>query len=408
MRNNVKTFFKWLFIAILLGVVVGYTSIAFHFCIEIATKLRGRFPWLLFGLPLGGLFIVAFYKAFKAENHKGTDFILASIRENKPVTTETSFLIFVSTVVTHLFGGSSGREGAALQLGGSIADFLGKNLKLDEKDMSIITICGMCTAFATLFGTPLTAVIFSIEVVSIGIMHYSALFPCIVAASTGCMFAWHLGVERTFFPITGIPAFEPVALIRVSLLAVMGAILSIVFCRVMHKVTHIYKDKFKNPYLRAFVGGCIVIALTYIVGNRDYNGAGMDIINIAFTGKVVWYAFMLKIIFTALTLGAGFKGGEIVPAFFTGATFGNVMGPVLGLSPSFGAGIGLISVFCGVTNCPIASIMLSIEIFGSEGLMFFAAACAIGYLLSGYTGLYSEQKILYSKTRAEYINRKAE
>lgn len=406
MRSNVKAFCKWFLIAILLGFVVGYFSVLFHFSIEIATKLRTKFPYLLYLLPLAGVFIVAYYRAFGAADHKGTDFVLASIRENKPITTETSFLIFLSTVVTHLFGGSSGREGAALQLGGSLADFFGKRLNMDSKDMSIITICGMCTAFATLFGTPLTAVIFSIEVVSVGIMHYSALFPCIVAAVTGCMFASHLGVEKTFFPIEGIPAMTPDAFFRVGVLAIMGAVVSVFFCYTMHFVSKKYKDIFKNAYLRAAAGGFIVIALTLIVGNRDYNGAGMDIINLAFTGRVVWYAFLLKIIFTAFTLGAGFKGGEIVPAFFAGATFGNVVGPLFGLSPSFGAGIGLISVFCGVTNCPLASMILSVEIFGSEGLMYFALSCAIGYLLSGYTGLYSEQKILYSKTKAEYINRK--
>lgn len=408
MKSNIKAFFKWLLIAVFLGIVIGLLSVLFHYSIDIATEIRQERPYLLYLLPLGGVFIVFLYKLFKAEGHKGTDFVIASVRENDTVTPETSVLIFLSTVVTHLFGGSSGREGAALQLGSSVADMIGKKLNLDKKDISLITICGMATAFATLFGTPITAVIFSMEVVSVGIMHYSALFPCVVASATGCMLASHFGVKPTSFPLTGVPSMTPDNLLRVAVLAIFGAALSILFCLAMHKASHFYKDKFKNPYIRIIAGAVFVIILTFIVGNRDYNGAGMDMINLAFTGKVVWYAFILKIIFTALTLGAGFKGGEIVPAFFTGATFGNIAAPILGLSPSFGAGVGLISVFCGVTNCPVASIMLSIELFGSEGLIFFALSCGVGYLLSGYTGLYSEQKILYSKTKAEFIDRKTE
>ena len=408
MKVNSKAFIKWMAIAIVIGLVVGFISTMFHYAIEYATEFRYDHPWMLYLLPVAGVLIVGIYRHYNAENHRGTDFILASIRENKPITTETSIMIFFSTVITHLCGGSSGREGAALQLGGSLADYFGKLIKLDEKDMSLITIVGMCTAFAALFGTPLTAVVFSIEVVSIGIMHYSALFPCVVSAVTACMLAWNMGVHKTFFSVIGVPALTPEYFIRVALLAIMGAILSVVFCRSMHAGKKFYKKYFKNKFTRAIAGGFIIIALTLLVGNRHYNGAGMEMIQFAFVGKVVWYAFILKIIFTSLTLGAGFRGGEIVPAFFTGATFGNVAAPLVGLSPSFGAGIGLISVFCGVTNCPIASIILSIELFGTDGVLFYALACAIGYLLSGYTGLYSEQKILYSKTRAEYININAE
>ncbi len=401
-------FCKWLIIAVFLGIVVGAAAVLFHFSVDVVTEFRVEHPYIIFGLPLGGIFIAWFYKALGAKDHKGTNFVLIAVRENKLVSPSTAPLIFVSTLITHFFGGSSGREGAALQLGSSIADFLGKFLKLDDKDMSLITICGMCTAFAALFGTPITAAVFSIEVISVGIMHYSALFPCVLAAATGCMIADKFGVPPTSFVIEGIPEISVVSIMEVSALAMLGAVLSIVFCEIMHKASHLYKSKFESPYKMAAAGGIIVILMTLIVGNEDYNGAGMSIINMAFEGHVVWYAFILKIIFTAATLGAGFKGGEIIPAFFTGATFGNFMSAHVGLTPSFGAGIGLIAVFCGVTNCPISSIILSIELFGSEGLLFFGIVCAIGYMLSGYTGLYSEQKILYSKTKAEYINRKAE
>ena len=176
---------------------------------------------------------------------------------------------------------------------------------------------------------------------------------------------------------------------------------------VMKKVSAFYKKYLPNQFLKAIVGGIIVIVLTFIVGNYDYNGAGMEIIESAFHTDMVWYAFLLKIIFTAFTLGAGFKGGEIVPTFFTGAAFGNVASKLVGLNSSFGTGIGLICLFCGVTNCPLTSMVLSVELFGSLGLPFFAIACATSYMLSGYIGLYSEQKIVYSKTKAEFIDKKA-
>ena len=406
--DDLFQFCKWIAISIFLGIIVGSTAVLFHFSVDVVTEFRIEHPYIILGLPLGGIFIAWFYKVLGEKDNKGTNFVHIAVRENKLVSPSTAPLIFISTLITHFFGGSSGREGAALQLGSSIADFIGKFIKLDEKDMSIITICGMCTAFAALFGTPITAAIFSIEVVSVGIMHYSALFPCLLAAATGCMIAEYFGVPPTSFVINGIPDVSVLSILEVTALSVLGALLSIIFCFIMHRTTALYKKKFSSPYKMAAAGGIVVIILTFIVGNQDYNGAGMHIINRAFEGNVVWYAFILKMIFTAATLGAGFKGGEIIPVFFTGATFGNFAAPHMGLSPSFGAGIGLIAVFCGVTNCPISSIMLSIELFGTEGLMFFAIVCAIGYMLSGYTGLYSEQKLLYSKTRAEYINRKAE
>lgn len=406
--SNFQQFIGWTVFAVAVGVMVGTISVLFHFAIEIATELRLEYPWIIYFLPIGGIAIIAMYRFFGMKQDKGTNFILVAVRSNEPVSVCIAPLIFVSTVITHLFGGSSGREGAALQLGGSISAKLGRLVKLDEKDERVITMCGMSAAFSALFGTPITAVIFSMEVITVGVMHYSAMVPCVVSALIGMGIASMFGILPTSFDLLGVPAHITVAGAgSVALLGIGCAVLSILFCAVMKKTSYIYRKYIPNTMLRAFAGGCIVLALTLLLGTRDYNGAGMGIIAQAIQGNAKPEAFLLKILFTALTLGAGFKGGEIVPTFFVGATFGCVVGQFLGLSPSFSAGLAMAALFCGVTNCPLTSVILCIELFGVQGLGYYALICAVSYMLSGYYGLYSEQKIMYSKIRPEFINRNA-
>lgn len=404
MSKDMKAFIKWVLVAILVGVVVGLVSTAFHYAVGFVTTYRMQHSIIILLLPLGGIFIVWLYKILGAENDQGTNFVLVSCRGKEKVPLRTTLLIFVSTVVTHMFGGSSGREGAALQLGSSLSDTIGTVFKFDEEDMNVMSMCGMAAAFSALFGTPVTSAVLSIEIVSIGVMHFSALVPCIVAAVTGWMVAKNFGVLPTAYKINDICELDVDNICRVLILAVLCAFVSMLFCFIMKRVAGLYKKYIENKYLRAIAGGAIIIVFTLIAGTKDYNGAGMDIIARSFTGSIPIYVFLIKIIFTAFTLGAGFKGGEIVPAFYTGATFGNAISGLFGIDPSFGAGIGLVSIFCGVTNCPVTALILSIELFGSEGLPFFASACAVSYMLSGYTGLYTAQKIIYSKRRDERID----
>ena len=234
--------------------------------------------------------------------------------------------------------------------------------------------------------------------------YYAGLIPCLMSASVGYLIATLLGVSPTRFTVT-LPALNVWTMFLVILLAIGCALVSILFVRGMHFIEHGAVKGLKNPYIRAAVGGFLIIGLTLLLG-RDYNGAGMDIITRAVEqGQATPWAWFLKILFTAVTIGCGFKGGEVVPSFFVGATFGCVAAQALGLPGGFGAAIGLIAVFCGAVNCPIASVLLSMELFGSaDGVLYFAFACAISYLLSGYCGLYSSQTILYSKLRAEFIN----
>ena len=397
-------FFKWLLIAGAAGLLGGLIGSAFHLSVGWASELRGQNPWLLYLLPVAGLAIAGLYRLTGMER-KGTNSIIDSIHSGDRVSILLLPAIFISTVLTHLFGGSAGREGAALQIGGSLGFFIGKTSRLDDKDMRIATLCGMSAVFSALFGTPLTATLFVLEVISVGVMYYSALVPCLISALLALWVSSLFGVEPTRFVLAA-PELNAALLLRVAVLALLCALMSIVFCVVMHKTGELFQSKLKNSYLRAAVGGVTVVLLTLLSGTRACNGAGMDIITRAIEQGAAepWWLFVLKLVLTAVTIGSGFKGGEVVPTFFVGACFGCVVGPLLGIPAGFAAAIGLTCLFCGAVNCPVGSILLSIELFGSGALVYFALACGIAYMLSGYFGLYSSQKILYSKLRAEFIN----
>ena len=405
--KSAGTSIKWVVFALITGLVVGSIATMFHFSIAIATMIREKTPWVIFLLPIGGLIIVRCYRMVKDEKELSTNSVLSAIHSNEKLPLKMAPLIFVSTVITHLFGGSAGREGAALQLGGSIGNGLGGLFRFDDNDKHIMIMCGMSAAFAALFGTPMAAAIFSMEVISVGIMQYSALVPCVIASLSAFSVAQLFGVGQELFLVEWVPNFTIFSAAKVTILAVLCAVLSIAFCVLLHQTEHLYKKLFKNQYLRVVVGGCLIIVLTLLVGDQTYNGTGMHVIEEAMEGHVVPYAFILKMLFTAITIGAGYKGGEIVPSFFIGATFGCLFGNVIGFAPDLCAAVGMASLFCGVTNCPITSLLISFELFGYEGMPYYLLAIAFSYMLSGYYGLYSSQRIMYSKYRTKYINRQS-
>ncbi len=400
----VKTFFKWAVIAVCTGLLSGIIGTLFHKSVELATDFRQHHDLIILFLPIGGIVILVLYKFFKLTEATGTNEIINSVRTDEKVSPALAPSIFISTVITHLFGGSAGREGAALQLGGSIGSIIGRLFRLDEKDMHIVTLCGMSGVFSALFGTPMAATFFALEVISVGVIYYVGLVPCILSALVAFRISLYFGVKPISFSDVAVPDISFLVVIKIVVLAVICAVISIFFCLSIKQTRAFMNKVFKNEYLRIFIGGLVVAALTFIIGSRDYNGAGMDIITNAVNGSAKPEAFLLKIVFTAITIGAGYKGGEIVPTFFIGATLGCIVGSILGIGPGFGAAIGLIALFCSVVNCPVTSIILSIEIFGAKGFMLFVIACAVSYMLSGYYGLYSKQKIVYSKLKAEYIN----
>ena len=419
----VTALLKWLAVGALVGGVGGFVGALFHLGVDCATNVRLAHPWILYLLPLGGVVIALLYRLCRLEG-AGTNAVIESVHFGKKIPTLLVQLIFVSTVITPLCGGSAGREGAALQIGGGIGYRTGTLLRLGEKDLPLATLCGMAGVFSALFGTPLTATIFALEVISVGVLYYAGLLPCITASLTGYYIALLIGMVHQHFKLVEVfsvldniimgveptrftvamPALAWPTLGLVAVLAVGCALVSILFCRGLHITEHLAARVLKDPFLRAAAGGCVIVAATLLLGTTDYNGAGMDVVARALSGQADPWAWLLKLAFTAVTIGCGFKGGEVVPSFFVGATFGCAAGGLLGLPPSFAAAVGLVAVFCGAVNCPIASVILSIELFGSGGLVYFAAACALSYLLSGYCGLYSSQTILYSKLKAEFIN----
>lgn len=396
---------KWVIFAILVGTIVGLCGSAFYFGMSYVTFLRTAHPWLILLLPAGGLVIVGLYHLFHDEKDTGTNLVISAIHSGDELPFRMAPLIFISTLITHLFGGSAGREGAALQMGGSIGNALGRLFRFDEKDKHVMIMCGMSAAFSALFGTPMAAAIFPMEMVSVGVMYYIALVPCVISSLVAHGIAVSFGVSNELFLIGEIPSFGILSSVKISVLAILCALVSILFCVILHQTGHLYKKLFKNPYLRVFAGGCLVVLLTCLVGSQSYNGTGINIIENCINGTVRPEAFLLKMLFTALTLGAGYKGGEIVPSFFTGAAFGCLFGNLLGFSPTLCTAVGMTSVFCGVTNSPITSLLISFELFGYDGMPYFLLATAFSYMLSGYFGLYRSQKIVYSKYKTNYINK---
>lgn len=402
--RHFKIFFKWTILSLFIGVIVGFFSSIFGVCMAWANDTRASHDFLILFLPLGGLFIVWIYHYFHFEENSGTNRILDTVHSKNTIPFRMAPLIFISTVITHLLGGSAGREGAALQIGGSFGDKIGRVLKLDEMDKKVMVMCGMSAAFSALFGTPMAAAIFPLEVITVGVMYYVALLPCVFSSLVASFFANEFGISPESFHILQIPSISIENALKIALIAIICAFVSSIFCTLLHTTSYLYAKYLSNPYIRVVVAGCLITAFTFLLGTRDYNGAGIDVIERAFLEDVVPYAFLLKMLFTAITLGAGYRGGEIVPSFFIGATLGCFLGEIFSLSPSLCAGLGMAAVFCGVTNCPITTLLISFELFGFEGIPYFLITIAISYMLSGYSGLYHEQKIMYSKYKARYIN----
>lgn len=407
----IKTFAVWFFLAVILGLITGFVGGFFHKLIAYATKIRTENDICIWFLPIAGVIIAALYSLSK--ERLTTDTVILSIREGKAVSPLMVPLIFIGTVLTHLTGGSAGREGAALQIGGGIGSLTGRCIKADAKTIGILTVAGMAGAFSAIFTTPVTAAVFAIEVVTVGHMRYFQLMPCLVSSVTAFMVSLSLGNERLYYGNVSFPELSLSVLIKVVIAAVIISLASSFFCIILHKTEKMLKSGIKNAYLRAFFGGICIIALTLILNTRMFNGAGTDTIAFMLSGDeakikasmtgIMTLAFLIKTVMTAITIGSGFKGGEIVPAFFSGAVLGALLGVIFGADPSFFASIGMIGMFSGITNCPMASIIMGCELFGSEGLIYVALSVGIGFILSGKFGLYEGQRLVYEKYGVDKI-----
>ena len=396
---------QWFFLAVPTGLVCGLVGTLFHLSVERVTELRAAQPWLLFLLPAAGLLITALYKITKCEG-VGTNNVIRAVQSGEPVSILLVPAIFLGTVLTHLCGGSAGREGAALQMGGSIGWNLGILLHLKDYDRRTATISGMAAFFSALFGTPLAATLFAMTIEDVGLTFTSAFVPAFTSAliAYGCSLTF--GIAPTRFALTA-PELTVWNAFLIILLGVACAAVSRLFCSTLHFMEHTVPKRIPNPWVRVLAGSVLVIGFSYLFGVGRYNGAGMNIITAAVEqGQALPWDFLCKIFLTALTLSCGFKGGEVVPSFFVGATFGCAFGPLLGLPAGFAAAVGLVSVFCGATNALIPSILLGFELFGGAGLELIALGCGICYMLSGHHGLYSSQTFVTNKLRSEYMSHK--
>lgn len=405
----VETLLKWIFLSIIIGIGVGLISAAFSYALELATEFRMAHKYLVLGLPVGGLAIVALYNVCGQEKNAGTNMVMQLVRDDEDkMPGRIAPLILVSSIITHFFGGSAGREGAALQFGAGIGDWFGRIIHINESDRKIITLASMSAAFAGLLGTPMAAALFPMEVISVGVMYYSALVPCVFSAfiAQEVSVFLHVRTLTTPYNIVDLPNFYSWDTCKFVLLAICFALAGALFCTLMHRTEELYARLFPNRYLRIVVGGCAVALLYFVLRTDAYLGLGSHVIRASFTEPAGYEQFALKMVFTALTLCAGYKGGEIVPSFFIGATLGSALSTIFGMPVALCAACGMVGVFCAATNCPIASFIIAFELFGGKGMPFYCIVIAISYLMSGYTSLYKEQRIVYSKTENKYINRK--
>ena len=394
-----KILYKWGLLGLLMGVIGGLLGALFHHALHFVTHIRTENSWLIFLLPVGGLLTVGLYMFLFKGRNRGTNEIIDAVLNGQSVNPLIAPGIFVATSITHLFGGSAGREGAALQIGGSVASFMGRLLKLKENERTVLVMSGLASVFAGLFGTPLTATLFTMEFASVGTIFSPALLPCYLAAFTASQVSALLGVHAETAVLENILQITPLSGVQLLVLAILVGLLGVLMCFTFHKAEHLARHFIKNPWLRIAIGGAVITVLTLLVGDHRYNGAGMDMALKAVEGHADWYDFILKMAFTAITLAAGFKGGEIVPTFCIGATFGCLMGGLLGMDPGIAAALGLVGLFCCATNSPITAMILSIEMFGSGNIYAFALVCIVSYVISGNWGLYSSQIIRFSKAR---------
>lgn len=406
---------KWTLITIPVSLFAGSAVALFLWMLQQVTEIRWHHPWLLFLLPVSGILIYLSYYYGGKDAEAGNNLIMDEI--HKPgggVPFRMAPLVLLTTVATHLFGGSAGREGTAVQIGGSISSWIGKKLKLDKADTKILLMTGVAAGFGAVFGTPLTGAIFALEVITVGKINHKALLPCFMASVLADIVCKQWGILHTQYTIVfkdilagtdGIFRVDWPLLFCVIFAGVLFGLASYLFSELSHTIKNYSQRWIPKKWMIPLIGGLIIIGLTYLMGTDSYLGLGVDnpnpnavsILSCFRPGGASYLSWFWKLLFTAITLSMGFKGGEVTPLFFIGAALGNAVGMLTGAPVDLMAGLGFIAVFAGATNTPIACTLMGVELFGSEHLVYFAIACFTAYYFSGHTGIYSAQRLGYSK-----------
>lgn len=411
-HDHALSVIRWLVVLAPMSALVGTACAAFLWSLDVATRARFTYPWLLYCLPLGGAAIGLLYHRFGRSVEGGNNLIVEQIHEpGGGVPLRMAPLIFLGTVVTHLFGGSAGREGTAVQLGGSLASTVGTQFRLDEDGQRVLLMAGIAAGFGAVFGTPLAGAVFALEVLSMGRVEYRALVPCLAAAVLGDWTCSQWGIHHTLYQIsylhgaTGKIEIAPLLLIKSAVAGVCFGLAGLAFAEANHGLSALFKRVIGFAPLRPLVGGVIVIGLVFAFGTRDYLGLGVWSADPAaatiagfFNNPVDYRSWALKMLFTVVTLASGFKGGEVTPLFFIGAALGSALAGVLGAPVSLFVGLGFVAVFAGAANTPLACTIMGIELFGATHGVYIATACFIAYLCSGHSGIYLSQRVAVSKT----------
>ncbi|HVU39287.1 MAG TPA: DUF190 domain-containing protein [Opitutales bacterium] len=406
--DNLRQLAYWTLLVVPVGLLAGTASAFFLWSLEKVTDLRFAHGWLLFLLPAGGYAVGWVYHRLGRDAEGGNNIILEQIHEpGGGVTARMAPLVLLGTLITHLFGGSAGREGTAVQMGGSLASAYAQMLKVGADNLRLLLMAGVAAGFGSVFGTPLAGAIFAMEVLVIGRMQYQALIPVLAASLIGDMTCSAWGVHHVTYHIALSDGAGARAILDFRLLGwtvVASAAFGIVsqfFAELTHLLQHQWKKFIAYAPLRPVAGGAVVIALTYLLGTRDYLGLGVSspdphsvtIVSAFQAGGAHPWSWWWKVIFTAVTLSAGFKGGEVTPLFYIGATLGNAIAGMAGVPVDLFAGLGFIAVFSGASNTPLACTVMGIELFGSHYAVYFAVACFIAYYFSGHSGIYSSQRL---------------